>query len=336
MIGARASQLYRFLTVAKIPRSWAHVLFAQQLAAHRARLLIRAGYYFPALWMLSHTADWQRISTPVHPDLLWPTAWLSFLDVHVAGPVLFWAAIAGASAGAVFSRFSSSRLLVFVCLLEFLSLKFSFGKIHHLMHAWLLVMFVWIFLPDGWQQAGGQTRSVQRRLLFLFGSAQFVAAMTYALSGFGKLGGVVYQLARGEVTSLHPSALARHLAERLQQTGETAPWGPWMIEHGHLFWPLMLAVFYLQVFAVHLAARPQLHRLLGIGLVGFHVMSLLAMAIDFTPAIPLLVLLFVLSPFAPSTDGGQLRAFSSAFEQLPLVPALRGIKRRTRRSSAKR
>lgn len=315
-----ASRVFRRLTVRRAPRSFGTVLFAQQLAAQRARVLIRAGYFFPALWMLSQATDWQQISRPVAPDLLWPNLWLALAPIEIAGPALFWASIACALVGAVFCQWRPMRVLVFVSLLQFLSLKFALGKIHHLMHAWLLVTFVWIFLPTGW--AGPTTRSAQRQLLFLFGSAQFVAAMTYALSGFAKLLGVVYQGARGEVTSLHPSALARHLAERLQQTNEVTPFGPFMIEHGHFFWPLMLAGLYLQVFALHLAARPRLHGLLGVGLIAFHLLSLLAMAIDFAPAIPLLVLLFVLSPFAPPSEGNWPKRTLVLISELPLVSSL--------------
>jgi hypothetical protein len=62
---------------------------------------------------------------------------------------------------------------------------------------------------------------------------------------------------------------------------------------------MMLGTLYLQLFAVVFALRPRLHPLLGIGLVSFHVMAPLTLAIDFTPSIALCGLLYCASAVAP-------------------------------------
>ncbi len=186
-----------------------------------------------------------------------------------------------------------------IALLQFLGLCFSTGKIHHLMHGWLFVLTTFVALPRGWHAPRVLTRGERVSSLLVYNLAQTLFALTYALSGVGKILGSVYQATRLEMTSLHPEALSRHVAARLLETGDTSLLGNWVILHGAWLWPLTLATLYLQVFALHFAARPRLHRLLGFGLGAFHLASALMLFIDFTPAIVLAAVLFSASATAP-------------------------------------
>jgi hypothetical protein len=273
----------------------------------RAATLIRVAYFFPAFWILSHVPQWETLARPRAPDWLWPVAWLSAFDVNVAGPVLFGTVAIGSCVAALLAEHRWARGLAFVCLLEFLGLKFAYGKIHHVMHAWLLTLGVFVLLPKGFA-APHLSRAGQHAALQVFAAAQLLIALTYAMSGLGKLGGIVYQLFLGQVTSLHPSSLARHLADRISQTNEPSLWGHFMIEHGRWFWPAMLGTLYLQVFALAFAARPRLHGVFGAGLILFHAFSILSLTIDFTPAVVLLGLLFCVSPFTPDRTGWRAAA----------------------------
>jgi hypothetical protein len=79
-----------------------------------------------------------------------------------------------------------------------------------------------------------------------------------------------------------------------------------------------LAALYLEVFAIVAAFRPRLHLVWGAGLILFHVGVLLAMGILFLEPPLLLLLLFVLSPFARGEPNAE-----ATLESLPwLGPAL--------------
>jgi len=178
-----------------------------------------------------------------------------------------------------------------------------------------------LWMPQGWQAPSLMRRTERHVLVLVFVAAQLLVATTYSLAGLGKVLGVIYQLSLGQVSSLHPTSLARHIAARLLETSDRSLWGPWLIERGGLLWPLMMGTLYLQIFALVFALRPALHRLLGYGLVAFHMMAPLTLSIDFTPAIMLCGLLFVASPVAP--DRFSLRDVT---QQLPLLGKLvRGV-----------
>ncbi len=320
----------KWLTSRLSPRSWADVLRHQRVASVRTATLLRALYFFPAFWILAHVPQWDLVALPRRPDLLWPVAWLKFFDTTRAGPTLLGAVVAGSVVGALAAEYRWARVLACVSLLEFLGLKFAYGKIHHLMHAWLLVLACLILLPRDWARPERLTRAGQHSLLLVLSTAQLFTALTYSLSGVGKVGGIIYQLWLDQTTSLHPSSLARHLADRLLQTNQLSLWGPWMIEHGAWLWPLMIGTIYLQLFALHFAARPHLHRWLGIGLVSFHVLTTMSLTIDFTPAVVLVGMLFIVSPLQPE----QIQ-WKAALRELPLIGLCWDLMQRRSRPQAR-
>ena len=57
------------------------------------------------------------------------------------------------------------------------------------------------------------------------------------MSGLGKLGGALYQLARGQPNAFVPGALGTHVALRLLQTHSESQLGAWIIHHPWLAWP---------------------------------------------------------------------------------------------------
>lgn len=301
------------------PDSVAEVLERHRTGALRIETLIRVFYAFPLYWYLSNLRQLRPLMSPAEPSFQWPVAWLAWVGADTFAPAVLLFGI-GSAAGALFwPEARWVRGLAFLGLLQVLALKFSYGKIHHLMHAWLFTSFLFIGLPDGWWDSGRRPRAVRAASHLVFSAAQAAVALTYSLAGLGKLLGTLYQAVRGEVTPLHPSALARHLADRIQQTDAESLLGPWMIEHGVWLWPMMLATLYLQTFALWAAFRPRLHRLWGVGLVGFHAVTVLSLTIDFNPSVVLLAILFLASPSAPPltwTDAGRIA------RDLPLLGGL--------------
>jgi len=287
------------------PRPRPQIFDRHRRAGLRLEPLVRIAYVLLVHWYVTRLAELRPLLNPPDPSLRWPAAWMAWVGPELGGPLVLALGLGGALLAVALPERRSVRFLAFFGLLEVLALKYSFGKIHHAMHGWLFVSFLLVWLPAAWPS---KARRDRQHALFVWSAAQVGLALTYSLAGLGKLLGTVYQAVRGEPTPLHPSALARHMADRLQQTDAESLLGPWMIEHGAWLWPLMLGTVYLQLFALQAAFRPTLHRAWGVGLIGFHVVSILTLTIDFNPNIPLLGLLFVASPFAPPLRLGELVA----------------------------
>lgn len=270
---------------------------AARRMAERAAWVLRVAYVFPAYWMLTEALHWREYSTRQAPDLLWPVAWMTGLDPTVSGSALFVSCLIGVFMAGVLPHYRWARVLGACALTEYLALRFSLGKIHHLMHVWLLVSWVLCWLPQDWARTDALSRAQRQQVLRLFHACQLLLATTYTLSGTGKLLGAAYQYWRGQPTFLSSDALAKHTAARLLETVDQPALGEWVVRHGHWLWPGSLALLMLQLGAVWMARRPAFHVALGGGLVVFHAATTLVMGIDFTPAIMLCGVLFLASPF---------------------------------------
>ncbi len=283
------------------PRSIVEPLRTVMAGALRLESILRVLYVFPIFWLVTHLHELRPLLAPRGVDLRWPVAWMAWVGPDVAAPLVIGASFVVATVAAWIPERRVARIAVFITLLQVLALKFSFGKIHHLMHGWLFTTFVLaFFLPNEAFDARRATRRQRQASLLAFSGAQVALALTYSLAGFGKLLAAPYQWSQGQVTSLHPSSLARHVADRILQTHADSVLGDFMIEHGVFIWPMMLATLYLQLFALWAVFRPRLHRLWAVGLIGFHVMTKLSMTIDFTPNVLLLGVLWLASPTAPA------------------------------------
>ena len=123
--------------------------------------------------------------------------------------------------------------------------------------------------------------------------------LTYTMSGLGKLGGALYQLAPAQPNAFAPGALGAHIAQRLLQTDSHSLLGAWIIDHPWLTWPAMPFAVYLELFSFWIAFRPALSRPWSAILVIFHVGNYFTLTIAFPPSCFLLALFFFRSPFDP-------------------------------------
>lgn len=279
-----------------------------------AQALIGAFYAVLLFFALSQLFSWQELlgSTSLTPR--WPVFWLQHVDTRSGIALVLWAHLLSLLVAIAFPGYRLVRILVFCGLLELLAFRFSFGSINHGDHLGLLLSFVLIFLPQGWSSGSAPRRSVRAATLLVFSGCQALIALTYSMSGMWKVGGVVQQALRGEVTYLHPSGLAQQVAAKLLADGSPSLLGPWLIEHYWVGWPLMIGALYLELFALWAVARPSLHRAWGLGLILLHLSTHLTMGVGF-PQNPLwLVLFFVLSPFRPHPA-----SWRQALGDLPLV-----------------
>ena len=138
--------------------------------------------------------------------------------------------------------------------------------------------------------------------------------MSYTMSGLGKVGCALYQVAAGQPSAFSPGALGAHVAQRLVQTHSHSLLGSWIIDHPYLTWPMMPAPIYIELFAFWVAFRPALGRWWALALIVFHMGTIFTLTITFPVSCLLLALFFFQSPFQPITV-----RWREVFAGIPLV-----------------
>jgi hypothetical protein len=267
----------------------------------RAQALISAYYAVLCFFAVGNLYTWPEWLAATTLEPRWPVFWLRFVDLGVGIPSLLCFHLACGLLAVALPRYRWVRILVFVSLLELLAFRFSFGSINHGEHLGVLISFVLIFLPTGWQRFPGAKRSVRAATLLVFSGAQGLLMLTYTMSGLWKAGGVVEQLLRGQTSYLHPDGLATQIAAKILGNDASPLLAPWFLDHAWLGPPLMAATIYLELFALWAVVRPSLHRLWGLGLILFHVSTHLTMGVGFAQHSLWLALFLVFSPFQPET-----------------------------------
>ena len=290
-------------------------LYRQTESFHGARIVVRC-YYVVVLFFAAATLhDWSGYLDRREVLTLWPVWWLEAVPLRVGMLGILGGYLATAFLGAVFPDRRWARTLVFVGLLEFVALDNSFGKINHNHHLWVLTAFLLVFLPDA--PARTANRATRQRFAIIFWSCQAIVLLTYTMSGVGKVAGAAYQLFTGQNNILMPAGCASIIANRLLQTNSSSWLGPWLIAHPWFGWPLKLATVYLELFAFWAAFRPSLQRWWAAALILFHVGMYLVMSIAFSPAVMLVGLLFLASPFR-----GEEPSCAVVIKQLPVLSRL--------------
>ncbi len=276
-------------------------------AANQARWIIRVFYGFLFLFATNDIPSFLRYRYSEGIDPLWPVTWLNWVPLESGVIFIISFFLISAILAAIWPASRSIRTVAFISLLEFLALKYSYGKIGHSMHLWLIVAAIFTVLPRGWMRGDQIDHLIQTRLLNVFALAQAFVLLTYTMSGLGKVLLGLYQLCLGEYHSFHPKAFALHVADRLAQTNTEIVWwqtewlGSLIVNHPWISWPFFIGAIYIQFASFFVRNRPELHRLWGILLISSHLGIAATMGIFFNESIFLLFLLMVLSPF----DQGQ-------------------------------
>jgi hypothetical protein len=256
--------------------------------------------------------DWSLYLGRTEALPLWPVFWLCLVPLRSGVLGILIGYLATTFLGAFFPHRRWARSLAFLGLLEFVAMDNSFGKINHAHHLWVLTALLLVFLPDVTDRA--TNRVIRQRFLTVFWACQAITLLTYTMSGIGKVVCAVYQVCAGQNNILMPSGLATLVASRLLQTNSTSWLGPWLIAHPWFGWPLGLASIYLEFFAFWIAFRPELLRWWAAGLILFHIVVFLCMAIGFIPVVLLLGLLFLGARPCPEE-----RSVVNAARQLPFL-----------------
>jgi hypothetical protein len=269
-----------------------------------AQTTVRA-FYAVTLYFMVVTQFPEFAKLIDHPPAapLWPVGWILHTpwSVHAAVKALLVFYTAATLAGALIPGQRWARAAVFLALLELVALKNSYGKIGHSLHLFVWLSGVLILLPKGWEQAATRvSRRDRQSALLVFWTCQAVLMLSYTMSGLGKLGGALYQLAIGEPNAFLPGGLSAHVAERLLQTHSRSQLGAWIVDHPWLTWPAMPGAVCVELFAFWAVFRPSLARAWAGALIVFHVGVFFSMTINFPQSCLLLALFFFQSPFEPA------------------------------------
>lgn len=258
-----------------------------------ARAETTTRFFYASCCFLAYTSAPRllELAQRSHLDPLWPVAWVARVSLPVSALAIALLFLVS-SLLAVFTP--GSRVARATCaffMLESVALQNSFGKINHSSHTFVLAAIVLVFLPKN----DSVTYRVQT-LRSWFG-VTVVALATYTVAGTAKIRGAAIDLFRGDMSVLHPDALAviiaRQAVVRGQALDELSPLAGALIEYPVLGWPFMLGAIALEVGAVLAPFVPAVYRPWLLSLLAMHFGILFIMGISFGNAVLLLLILFV-------------------------------------------
>lgn len=300
------------------------IFFNQTRAFAATQTLIQTFYYFCLYLVATRLPDFLHAPSPQPSLLLWPVCWLNWVNpIEVGVDAIFVFFVISTLLAAIYPASRTVRIATFVSWLEYVALENSIPKIGHSLHLIVVISFLFIFLPRGWQLPARLTsRLVRQQTVLTFWSCQAFILLTYTMSGLAKVGGAFYQIAMGQPNAFLPEALARHVAERLWQTDSSSLFGNLIIAHPNFGWPLFIGTLYVQFFSLWIAFRPSLQAFWAIALICFHLSSYFFMTINFPQNCFLLALFFFHSPFVSQTPFLTKTKVSQIFCDLPFFGLL--------------
>ena len=245
---------------------------------------------FMLLW-----EEWSRLTTLPQP--LWPVAWINNAPFLPAINLIGIGGVIFTLLATIFPTSRLNRAMSAITFFLIMAIIHSFGKINHSYHVWIVAGFLLIFLPSN-----NKTGSISHRHQYLtvIMGTQLLTLSFYTSSGIWKIYGFLVQAWGGQIHAFHPLALSQQIAYRLLQTNSPSIAGPFFIEHPYLGWPLYSGAVFLELFAIFVAFRPNLHRFWGISLLFFHLGIWLTMSITFHTHMLFILIFLVLSPFHPT------------------------------------
>src|SRR3989344_2466337 len=243
---------------------------------------------------------------------LWPVLWIPWIGIAPSFFIIFSFFLITALLVALFPSNRLFRILVFIGIFEYLASIYSFSKINHSSHLLILISFILIFLPSGWNKITDNKSLISKNTLFIFLGVQGITLTTYTMSGFWKIKFFFEQFLNGEVHAFMPQALALLIADYSLKMNLQTILGGWFIDHYYLSWPLYIGTIYLEFFAIYILFKPSIQKFWAISLILFHIFSYLTMEILFLHNIIILALLFINSPFHQKDD-------KYFFKDLPII-----------------
>jgi hypothetical protein len=304
-------------------RSLRDAVAFQGRAFLRATVLVRVFYGIGAVWLVSSMARWPGVLEAEHIQARGPVGpLLELVGTSVGVPVVLGGYLVATLVAMLCPERRPARAAYALALLLAMGVTNGFGKIGHDMHAWFYMSAALALLPNGpWDDV----RSVGRRHVFLtiVWAGQLFVLFTYTLTGLWKVHAAVDALFTPATSGFEPDGFSYILADRILKTDQQTVLGDFVLQHPWTGWALYVGTMYLESASILIAFRPRLHRAWGLGLIGFHIGTRLAMGFAFTAPVALLALFLVQSPAAPERV-----TLGEAVRDLPGVHVL--VRRRRR------
>lgn len=228
--------------------------------------------------------------------LLWPALWARHEGPGFAVPFVSFLLLAGAFAGALWPGRRWARVAACVGLWEYVAVVASYGNLFPVYHQWVPVAFIFVFLPDRWDEPGAPAAARERALLLVW-AALALFLLTYSMSGLSKVLMGAWQTFHGELSVFHADGAKRLMEVYRRESGHLGPLGELLLHAPAGYVPLNMAVTALQLAAVGAAFRPSLHRAAGAAVILFHLATFLTLGIFFKQSVLLAALLLLGSPF---------------------------------------
>lgn len=296
MITQRLKSLYRWLGK---PNDSLPVWSTLSRQHARCQTLVRTFYAFLTFKIMFEQDMWGSLLGRDSMEPLWPVFWMGSgtpSDLHVQ--MILYMNLAAVLLVLMLPQFRALRIFCFLAFLQYVAFRNSFGKINHWGHLLLFASFLFIFLPTGWHQLNPR-KAVKAATTMIIGACTAVILTTYSMSGLGKIIVGVMEASQGQPNSFSPDSLARHIADRMLETGQDSAFGDMIVNTPLLGWPMMMATIYFQLASVFIIFRPELHRFWGGIHLLFHAGVYLTMTISFNNSVFMLALFLLASPFAP-------------------------------------
>ena len=233
---------------------------------------------------------------------LWPVYWMKWEIFSYEGSVnsIIFIAISSAALAVTFWRkHQFIRILAFIGILEYTSLSYSYGHLHHGYQALTVTAGMFALIPQSALKAKVNFQNRKELFAAIIGAQLFVV-LGYSSSGAIKwiavleqwwlgvphvlsLDGLSYQITSSMIREYHPPVLGVALREST----------------GVLFILLNTGALLLELFAAPIYLfRPSWQRFYGILLVGLHIMAAGIIGPEFSQHSLIVGCLLVLSPWA--------------------------------------
>ncbi|MBI5613360.1 hypothetical protein HY947_00375 [Candidatus Gottesmanbacteria bacterium] len=243
------------------------------------------------------------------PFLFWSKylAYPQFLELITACILLF------ALIGAMLYRSRLGHLCSFLALALYQSMILSFGGSVHQTYPFLYATFLFLFLPDLSHTSLSNTENRKKTILLFIGAQAFLL-LFYTMSGVEKIIEAVFQTMRGEISILHPTGMSMLLSDWSIFTLKEPMFIHYILNFPLIGWLGMIAVVYLETFAITILFKPELQKIWGACLLLFHVSTIYSMNVAFFPFLLLINALLLSSPFTLSSKSNKL-----LLTRLPLI-----------------
>lgn len=267
-------------------------------AVERAMSVVPYLFFFLLFTAFSATAQW--FSRPPFSSALFDPRitifWAGYVSFDTAVHIACGLFLVGSCMGSLFFNRRWARALAFFGLFQYHAFMSSFGAPEHNLLVFVYPLLFCIFLPDIWRKKE-TTQLERKKFLVGFIGIQVYIGLIYSLAGLSKLVRGTQALVHGTANFLAPDAFALHIANWLPSTGGDSLFGPFIVAHPYVGWPLFLGMLYFQFFTLVAVFRPALHWMWGVFLISFYILNYFTMNIFYVDTFFLIAALFLNSPF---------------------------------------